>query len=165
MPSTDPATILVATNRWANEQLLEACASLTDEQFHQSFEMGLGSLHATVTHILGAMRSWSDLLGGREQRARLEAGGVRSVAELRALHDEIADDFEDLTRKYPHHASVSGDKGGRSYTFTRGAVLTHVTTHGMHHRAQCINMLRQLGIESIPQSAVIEWMLTVDGQG
>jgi uncharacterized damage-inducible protein DinB len=46
----------------------------------------------------------------------------------------------------------------------RGAVLTHVTTHGMHHRAQCVNMLRQLGAD-IPLNSVIEWMLTVDGQG
>ncbi|MBL8764094.1 MAG: DinB family protein [Phycisphaerae bacterium] len=33
----------------------------------------------------------------------------------------------------------------KTYTFTRGAVIVHLTTHGYHHRAQCLNMLRQLG--------------------
>jgi uncharacterized damage-inducible protein DinB len=36
-------------------------------------------------------------------------------------------------------------------------VLTHVTTHGMHHRAQCLNMLRQLGVTPLPPSSVTEW--------
>ncbi len=165
MPSTDPAAILISSNRWANEQLLDSCAPLTTEQFHQEFEMGLGSLHATATHILGAMRGWSDLLAGRTQRDRLEAGGPYTVADLRSLHADIADDFAALATAYPHEESVSGERGGRTYTFTRGAVLTHVTTHGMHHRAQCINMLRQLGADSLPKSAVLEWMIEVDGQG
>ena len=48
--------------------MIEACAKLNDEQFHQRFEMGPGSVHDTVTHVLGAMRGWGDMLAGREQR-------------------------------------------------------------------------------------------------
>ncbi|RMH26245.1 MAG: hypothetical protein D6693_07555 [Planctomycetota bacterium] len=44
-------------------------------------------------------------------------------------------------------------------------MVTHVCTHGMHHRAQCLNMLRRLGVETLPPSSVVEWMLTADGQG
>ncbi|MCH7793309.1 MAG: hypothetical protein IID31_13640, partial [Planctomycetes bacterium] len=51
----------------------------------------------------------------------------------------------------------------RSYSFTRGGVLTHVATHGMHHRAQCLNMFRSLGIAPLPPTSVLEWMLMVDG--
>jgi uncharacterized damage-inducible protein DinB len=43
-----------------------------------------------------------------------------------------------------------------------GAILTHATTHGMHHRAQCLNMLRHLGVTPLPQSSVIEWTWTAD---
>ena len=50
-----------------------------------------------------------------------------------------------------------------AFTFARGAVITHVTTHGMHHRAQCLNMLRQLGVEQLPPSAVVEWVFMADG--
>ena len=49
------------------------------------------------------------------------------------------------------------------YSFTRGGVLTHVATHGMHHRAQCLNMFRSLGIAPLPSNSVLEWMLMVDG--
>ena len=48
-------------------------------------------------------------------------------------------------------------RDGRTADFTRGAILTHVTTHAMHHRAQCLNMLRHLGVTPLPPSSVTEW--------
>jgi uncharacterized damage-inducible protein DinB len=43
-------------------------------------------------------------------------------------------------------------------------MLIHVTTHGMHHRAQCLNMLRQLAVPGIsdrlPEIDVLEWQVT-----
>ncbi|MHC4992607.1 MAG: DinB family protein [Planctomycetota bacterium] len=161
MPTSDPVDVLLAQNRWATRQLLEACAALLPEQLHQRFEMGPGSLHDTVTHILGAMRGWGDLLAGREQRPRLE-GEQRTPQQLLTLLDEIADDFDASARAHPTDDLVTGSRGGRSFTFARGAVLAHVTTHGMHHRAQCLNMLRQLGVDPLPPAAVVEWMLTAD---
>ena len=164
MATSAPVEILLAQNRWATRNLIEACATLTHEQFHQPFEMGPGSLHDTVTHILAAMRGWGDMLGGREQRPRLE-GEERTPQQLLELLEELSDDLEASARAHPTEEEVTGSRGGRSFTFTRGGVLTHVTTHGMHHRAQCLNMLRQLGVESLPPSAVVEWILMVDAAG
>ena len=161
MPTSDPIEILLAQNCWATRNMLETCDSLTSEQFHQRFEMGPGSLHDTLTHILGAMRGWGDMLAGREQRERLE-GEQRTPQELLSLLDEIAEDLENSAKKHPTDELVTGSRGGRSFTFSRGGVLAHVTTHGMHHRAQCLNMLRQLGVEPLPPSAVVEWILMTD---
>ena len=70
-------------------------------------------------------------------------------------------DLNELTSDIRHSADhnpvtevLSGARGGRAYSFTRGAILTHVMTHGMHHRAQCLNMLRQLAVEPLPSSSV-----------
>ena len=53
--------------------------------------------------------------------------------------------------------------GGTPYRFTLGAMLVQVTTHGMHHRAQCLNMLRRLELPGIsaalPDLDVLEWQL------
>lgn len=163
--TSDPVEILLASNRWATRNILEACSQLSAEQFQQRFEMGPGSLHDTLTHILGAMRGWGDLLAGREQRARLEQEGPHTVQELLGLLEEVADDIASSARAHPVDEVVTGSRGGNEYTFTRGGVLTHVTTHGMHHRAQCLNMLRQLGVDPLPASAVVEWVLTADSQG
>ena len=110
---------------------------------------------------LGAMRAAGEMLAGREQRPRLE-GEKRTPRQLLELLDEISDDMEASASAHPTDEAVSGSRGERTYTFTRGGVLMHVMTHGMHHRAQCLNMLRQLGVDPLPPSAVVEWMLMVD---
>jgi uncharacterized damage-inducible protein DinB len=166
MPTSNPLDILLAHNEWATRQILEACVNLTDEQFHQRFEMGPGSLHDTTTHLLGAFRSWGDMLAGREPRPRIDQDGTRRTpAQLLALLEEIAPDFATTARSHPLDEIVSAVRGGRSYSFTRGGVITHVTTHGMHHRAQCLNMLRHVGVSALPSSSVLEWMLKADNNG
>jgi uncharacterized damage-inducible protein DinB len=51
----------------------------------------------------------------------------------------------------------------KTYTLTRGAVLMQVLTHGMHHRAQILNMLRRLGASPLPPSSVVEWAVAGEG--
>lgn len=54
---------------------------------------------------------------------------------------------------------------GAAFTFSRAAAIVHVLTHGVHHRAQCLNMLRRLGR---PLTGVdldpIEWECVQTGQ-
>lgn len=164
MPTSDPREILLTHNRWATKNMLEACSILSEEQFHHRFEMGGGSLHDNLLHVLAAMRSWGDLLAGREQRARLDEDECRrSPQEMLSLLAEISDDLKAAACAHPVDEMVTASRGGRTYTFARGGVITHVTTHGMHHRAQCLNMLRQMGVEPLPPSAVVEWIVIADG--
>jgi len=162
MPTSDPLEILLAHDAWATRKLLDAAAKLTPEQFHQRFEMGPGSVHDTLTHILGAMRAWSDMLAARPMRPRPE-GARRTVAELDAMLDQSAADFAACVRALPLSETITRIRDGKSYTFTRGAVLVHVATHGTHHRAQCLNMLRHLGVQPLPPSSVAEWTHLADG--
>jgi uncharacterized damage-inducible protein DinB len=163
MPASNPLDILLAHNQWATRQVLLACEKLTSEQFHQQFPIGTGSLHDAVTHILSAMRAWNDMLAGHAARPRLE-GTRRTVGELLAWLDELSMELSRSATAFPLEHLVTATRGGKEYTFTRGGILTHVTTHGMHHRAQCLNMLRQLGVDPLPPSSVLEWMRTVDSQ-
>jgi uncharacterized damage-inducible protein DinB len=162
MPHSNPLDILLIHNHWANRKIIEACAPLTPEQFHRTFEMGRGSVHNTIAHILGAMRAWNDMLNGREPGPRVEAGPQHTCDELLALLEEITADLNATARALPLDEIVSAVRGGKKYTLTRGGVLTHVTTHGMHHRAQCLNMLRQLGVSPLPAPGVIDWIVAKD---
>jgi len=156
--------ILLTHDRWATRNILKVCSSLSGEQFQCRFEIGPGSLHDASTHILGAMRRWGDLLAGREQRPRLE-GARRSPTELLDLLDEISSDFAETARKHPVEEIVSGVRDGKTYTLPRSVVITHVATHGMHHRAHCLNMLRHLAVKKQPRSDVISWSMNLSGEG
>jgi uncharacterized damage-inducible protein DinB len=159
MPESDPLQILLSHDRWATAQLLDACGQLTADQFHRQFDIGPGSLHDTLTHVAGAMRVWTETLAGLEPRPRLEADGQRRTPEqLRSVFEEAWRELSAEARRRPLDETVSRTlRNGKTARMTRGAVLTHVTTHGMHHRAQCLNMLRQLGVTPLPASSVAEW--------
>ena len=162
MPASDPVQILLAHNHWATRNVLDACSGLTDEQLDRAFEMGLGTVRTTMTHVLGAMRGWGDLLAQRDQRERLETLGPLDAMTMLELLDEIGADILASVEGKALDEQLTAERGGASYTFTRGAVIAHVTTHGMHHRAQVLNMLRRLGVDPVPPSSVMEWALMVD---
>ena len=103
-----------------------------------------------------------DMLPGKEPRPRLESEGDKTALELIALHLICADEFEGAVREGSLEDVIHGERGGRNFSFTRGAILTHVTTHAMHHRAQCLNMLRQLGVDPLPASSVMDWTMMAD---
>ena len=165
MPTSDPLTISLAHNLWATEQVLNACAALTPEQFQQRFEMGPGSLHRTLAHTLSAMALWTQVLAGQQPGQRLEDDGqIRTPQELMVLLKKFSADFEAEARRLPLGDLVTRTRDGKTFQFTRGAVLMQVTTHAMHHRAQCLNMLRQLGVKPLPLSSVAEWTWSSDAK-
>jgi uncharacterized damage-inducible protein DinB len=159
MPATptDPTLILLTHDRWATRSILNACQPLTFDQLHRKFEIGCGTLHDTTVHIIGALRIWSDTLGQRTVRPWIDEAPRRSVNELLALHAEAAADLAAVALSGPLDQLLQRERLGTIYTYTRATIITHVTTHGMHHRAQMLNMLRHVGVNPLPQSSVVEW--------
>jgi uncharacterized damage-inducible protein DinB len=166
MPETDLLQILLSHDRWATLQVLDACATQTAEQFHRAFDIGPGSLHDTLTHLAGATRTWTETLAGWEPRPRPEGDGQRRTPEqIRALLEESWPQFHAEARRRPLAEMVTRRlRDGRTFQLTRGAAVAQVTTHGMHHRAQCLNMLRHLGVTPLPPSSVAEWTWLGDTQ-
>jgi uncharacterized damage-inducible protein DinB len=165
MPEGDLLRILLSHDRWASGQVLDACARLSDEQLHRRFDIGPGSLHDTLTHMVGALRAWTETLAGAEPRPRLEGDGQRrTVDQLRDLLDESWSRFIAEARRRPHDERVTRrTRDGRTIQMTRAGVIAQVFTHDMHHRAQCLNMLRQLAVNPLPPSSVAEWAWLADG--
>jgi uncharacterized damage-inducible protein DinB len=163
MALSEPLDILLEHDRWATGILLQACEGLTAEQFSRKFQIGFESLQLTLGHIIWVVMTWTDTLEGRAPAARSEEKeGGYSPAELLAMHERASDAFAAAVRKFPLDGIVKRVRNGREMRFTRGAVLTHVATHGTHHRAQCVNMLRQLGVSRLPTVNVADWSRDVD---
>jgi uncharacterized damage-inducible protein DinB len=163
MPDSNPLDIILEHDAWATRHILLACEKLTPEQFAKPFDIGPGSLQAALTHILGAMQTWTDTLAQRPLRARPDQGGaLHTPAELLRMLDTTASEFKAIARKHPLDQIVTRTRNDKEYSFTRGAVICQVTTHGMHHRAQCLNMLRHLGVKPLPPSSVAEWTRSAD---
>jgi len=186
--TADPLDILLKHNHWATRRVLQFCEEIPAERFHEQFDIGLRSLHDTMTHVISAMLRWADRIDARPVRPSLEIpeGSTwsffgpesqgprppvprRRISELNELLDAAASELEAVAERCRIrglHTTIELPFGDKKYTFTYGAALTHVTTHGMHHRAQCLNMLRRVGAPSLvketPEIGVVDWQAEVE---
>lgn len=165
--SSDPLDLLLAHDAWATREVLSACASLDADAWHRRCEIGPGSLHDTLTHIVGAMLRWADRIDGPPRPVRPSIEGTsRTAAELRTLLDRAESELAAAAvraRSRGLDTVVEVTLGGTPYRFTLGGMLVHVATHGSHHRAQCLNMLRRLEIpgvsDRLPETDALEWQV------
>lgn len=136
-------------NDWAQERMFTAAGLLTDAQLDRKFELGVGSLRQTLSHLRDAEVWW--LANWTEG-----PGGLFPEEPSRETIDEIASSFHqtcegrnkflqtlqdaDLTRRI----DVT-PRPGMIRTFPLGVSLLQICHHGTHHRAQAVNMLRHVG--------------------
>lgn len=159
--TSDPCDILLGHNRWANREILKRCGGVGEEGFHRRFEIGPGSLHDTMLHVIGCIERWADRIDGRELRVSLEGARRWTAAELMELNERACEDFVGVVaRARPVMADVREWALGQDrYRFTVSGAVLHVTNHGMHHRAQCMNMLRHCGVKFEEDFSELEWQV------
>jgi len=148
-------------NRWANDRVMNVAVGLSDEQLDRPFDMGSGSLRKTLRHIYGAERFWYERVKGPEYGAFPRSRDVSTASALFDAACRLATarttwldslDASDLDSP----ATYTLDNGV-THTDRLGDILLHVCNHDTHHRAQALNMLRQMGAV-VPEIDYIEWI-------
>src|ERR1700722_5252087 len=159
---------------WVNANLLNAASQLTDEQLRLPFQIGQGSIWKSLVHLYGAEYVWLEaLLGNDDPRVQGDLPGKipgnqqgegsitgledlrqkwsalqqRWVGYLAALKPQALDD---IVFK-PTFSPGAGNRFGSR----RSDILLHVCTHAQYTTAQVVNMLRQIGVEKLPDVMLI----------
>lgn len=148
---------LLLHDAWTTKQLLEICGTLSDEQLDKEFDIGHRTLRATLHHVISNMEIWSSLMAEKEcprQTERSVPGMIRrlksAASQLESIARKTADAhaWDELWTDYL-------DDPPRKKSF--GTAIAHMITHGMHHRAQILYMLRLSGVRSLPEGDVFSW--------
>jgi uncharacterized damage-inducible protein DinB len=150
-----------AYNEWANHKLFETILVLPPEKQEQELPSSFSSIYKTVLHMWDAESIWwqrmklherlvipsenfngsmKDIINGLQQQNQLWHQWVSSATE--PMLDHV---FQYYTTKKELFKQPVGD------------MVLHVFNHGTYHRGQLVNMLRQLGVEKIPQTDFIVW--------
>jgi uncharacterized damage-inducible protein DinB len=150
---------LLRHDAWTTRALLQLSSHLTNGDLDREFDIGHRTLRRTFMHIIFNMECWCDLMTGQPQRNHMLSDN--SIASLTSRLDIVAEQLLALGK--------SVDDGGRADEFfidyldqpprkkPLGAGLVHVATHGMHHRAQCLYMMRVLGVKNLIEGDAIGW--------
>jgi len=152
---------LLGHDAWTTRQLLLQCREFDDEQLDRKFAIGPGSLRVTFDHIIWNIEAWTDAMQGRALRAKPRGSDNTSITGLIARLDAATEEFASMARKIQSENRLddrfTGDAGPPLIQHTFGGGIVHVVTHSMHHRAQILNMMRQLGIKGLIEGDVMSW--------
>jgi len=157
---------------WVNGNLLAAAATLSAVQLRSAFQIGQGSVWKSLLHLYAAEYVWLEALHGNEEF--LVPGDVPGKLPGNQQGEGAITDLDDLRQKwsaleqrwssyitsltpaaldeivYRKSASLGTRLGLR-----RSDVLLHVCTHAHYTTAQVVNMLRQIGVEKLPETMLI----------
>jgi len=136
---------------WARNKILTAARGLIDQQLDQPFAMGPGSLRAALRHLYGAERFWFELWQGTEQPQFPHARTITTVDDIwNARHALATARDKWLSALTPNdlHRRIAVTNREQTVNVPLGGLVLHVCNHGVHHRAQALNMLRRVGGES-----------------
>ena len=156
---------------WVNGYLLTAAAALSDEQLRSACQIGQGSVWKSLLHLYAAEMVWLEALLGNEAFLvpgdlpgkipgnQQGEGGVTGLDDLRqkwsALERRWVGYLAALTPAALEEVVYRRSSLGQRFGTRRSDVLLHVCTHAHYTAAQVINMLRQAGVEKLPETMLI----------
>jgi uncharacterized damage-inducible protein DinB len=148
MNNAETLTTLYGHNLWANTQLLELCAGLTDEQLDATIIGTFGSIRDTVQHIVTAERSYFARVSTGQPFRRAENEAPLSMSAVLELTRSTGAGFVEWATKVQGDETVAINwDGGIVKHIPKAIILTQVINHATEHRSQIMAILTQLGIQ------------------
>jgi uncharacterized damage-inducible protein DinB len=159
---------LLAHDVWSTNQLLLQSKPLTDLQLNKPFDIDSRTLRDCFIHIIEAMEIWNDLLYERPVRKSNELKAKSQnvdglIARLNKAGEELAAISKKVAREVRWDDVFTDVLDNPPQKKTFGGTIAHIITHSMHHRAQAMYMMEQLGIRDHIEGDVLSWEMTFHG--
>lgn len=135
-------------NLWANQRLLDACATLTDEQLDASVVGTYGSVRDTIGHLVGAERRYVERLKEQEPDDTVhESKGFPGFDVLRESTRRSGEELVSIAEQFDPKQILKGTWRGEPYEMKAVIVLVQAINHATEHRAHIATIVSQQGIE------------------
>jgi len=114
--------LLYEYNSWANRRSLDACSTLTDEQFTRDIGSSFRSVRDTLSHICEVEWLWLERWHGRSANSLRPGSEFPTLDSLRRRWQEVETSLigyidalkaEDLTRIVEHRAALANASAPR----------------------------------------------------
>ena len=152
---------LAAYNIWANNLLMGVIENLPGELIEKEVPSSFSSLKKTILHMWNAETVWWQRMKLQERiigPADNFNGDLKDI--LSGLKTQNSHWYEWVTKAQEHHLQYVfqyQNFKGEQFKQPIFQMLLHLFNHGTYHRGQIVNILRQLGVEKIPQTDFIVW--------
>ena len=148
-------------NYWANQLLLAAINPLSEEVQHKEVASSFSSLYKTALHMWDAESIWWQRMKLQE-RINIPSttfnGAMQDISTGILQLDKQWQDWIRASQEHQlQHVFQYQNLKGEQFKQPTYEMLLHLLNHNTYHRGQLVTILRQLGIEKIPQTDFIIW--------
>ncbi len=150
--------MLHAYNAWANNRIFDAVQRLTEEQYKKDMKASHGSIHGTLTHMVGAEKIWLERFIGNPQPF-LKAEEIASASALRTIWEDVGYEMArwigTMSDKKLQEVFEMKTLKGDVYTHVYWQAFQHLVNHSSYHRGQIVTMLRQLDMQPVSTDLIL----------
>ncbi|HVE60593.1 MAG TPA: DinB family protein [Chitinophagaceae bacterium] len=148
-------------NIWANSLLKDVIIALPEEIQLREIPSSFGSLHKTILHMWDAESTWWQRTKLQE-RIIIQSEGFtgntkQAFSGLLHQNQEWNEFIINAQERQLQHELIYRNSKREQFKQPVFQILLHIFNHGSYHRGQLVNMLRQLGVDKIPQTDFIVW--------
>ncbi len=150
---TQPESTLVEFiryNQWANQQVLAACAGLTEAQLTAAIPGTYGSVRETFHHMLRAEADYINRITGKLLQPAFKWEDQPSIAELSAFAEQVGAAFVAVVESVPPTQNVHEEENGLTMDYQARHLFMQVVNHGINHRTDITTFLTSQGV-AVPE--------------
>ena len=131
---------------WATIKVLDACATLDDDQLATVVPGTYGSIISTLRHLVGGDVFYLEVLTGLKERFDESGSDIAIFRDVMQAHDQV---WQRLIAEQSDPATVviEYEDSGYETLAPLGVRLAQALHHGTDHRSQICTALTALGIE------------------
>jgi uncharacterized damage-inducible protein DinB len=145
---------LIDYNYWARDRQLQACASLSPEQFLRPLGASFPSVRDSLAHLVTVEWLWLERWRGRSAPALPAAEEFPTLAAVSERWSEVEREMRSflggLTEEALERPFTYVNFRGETWTYLLWRAIFHVLNHQSYHRSQVTTQLRLLGVQPPP---------------
>jgi uncharacterized damage-inducible protein DinB len=152
---------LAAYNTWANSLLLNTVVTLSEEEQNREIKSSFPGVYKTFLHLLDAESIWWQRIKLQEKIAipsQTFSGDMLALGNSLQQQDRQWQEWVSAANENAlQHEFIYYNSKKERFKQPVYQMLLHLFNHGTYHRGQVVTMLRQLGVEKIPQTDFLVW--------
>ncbi|MCI0560693.1 MAG: DinB family protein [Nitrososphaera sp.] len=130
-------------NNWANQQVLQACRNLSEEQLATMIPGAYGSIRDTLEHIIRGETYYLRLLTGSHPQPSFEWEARPGLAEMTAYAAQVGNALVDMAQRTLPTDQVVEEGEGKQFHYQALAIFIQIINHGVEHRTNITTILNQ----------------------
>ena len=140
LPETTLAEF-IRYNNWANQEVLEACQKLTEDQLAATMPGAYGTIRDTLEHIIEGEAFYVRLLTGNRPQPPFQWEARPGFAEMMDYATQVGNALVDAIYHIRPTDRIDEEDHGNTFHYQALAVFIQIINHGVEHRTNITTIL------------------------